>query len=109
MCVVVGNNGSGLTNVLSCDTPTRVIEIGDITFVRPSYLDGAFIPETKATRTYFHVLAEGKGLSLKFLESQACVADNRRLTEPASVSSILTTYVALDLNNVQYFEFSYRQ
>ena len=79
--VVVGNHGAGLTNLLFCNSGVKIIEIGDIDFIHPSYLDGVFIPGVKATRTYFHVLARVKGLNYTFLESQNYTVDIQRLKE----------------------------
>jgi hypothetical protein len=79
--VVVGCHGAGLTNLLFCETGAEVIEIGDVDFMHPSYIDGVVIPGRKATRTYFYVLARMKGLSYTFLESQKYIVDIRKLME----------------------------
>jgi len=67
--VIIGFHGSGLSNLLFSNPNVHVVEIVDQDCVYPCYIDGVVIPGRKATRTYYHMLAEMKGLHYNALES----------------------------------------
>ncbi len=76
---IIGFHGAGLTNLLFCNDDVRVIEIVDIDCVYPSYLDGLVIPGRKATRTYYHMVAEMKNISYEVLETDNYYLDIEKL------------------------------
>jgi capsular polysaccharide biosynthesis protein len=73
--MVVGFHGAGLANLLFSKTSVKVIEIVDQDCVYPCYLDGYILPGKKATRTYFHMLCEMKGINYSAIESKDYVLD----------------------------------
>ncbi len=78
--LVIGFHGAGLANTAYCSPQARVIEIADPDCVYPSYRDGLVIPSKKATRTYFHMLAEMKGLHYTALTSRDYFLDPENLS-----------------------------
>ncbi|MDC1508883.1 glycosyltransferase family 61 protein [Saprospiraceae bacterium] len=66
---IIGFHVAGLSNILFLDKSVQVFEIVDSDCVYPCYIDGVVIPGQKATRTYFHMLSEMKGIDYHAIES----------------------------------------
>ncbi len=83
---IVGFHGAGLANLLYANQSAQVFEIVDKDCVYPCYVDGLVIRGKKATRTYFHMLSEMKGLDYAALESNDYVLDLNYLREKLSAA-----------------------
>jgi capsular polysaccharide biosynthesis protein len=73
--IIIGFHGAGLSNLLYANSSAKVFEIVDQDCVHPCYKDGIVIPGKKATRTYFHMLCEMKGIVYYPIESKKYTLD----------------------------------
>jgi hypothetical protein len=73
--IIIGFHGAGLSNLLYANSSTKVFEIVDQDCVHPCYKDGIVVPGEKATRTYFHMLCEMKGIVYCPIESREYTLD----------------------------------
>ncbi len=77
--IIIGFHGAGLANLVYSHPESRVVEIVDSDCVYPSWRDGLVIPGAKAPRTYFHMIAEMKGMNYFCLKTIDYCLDLGRL------------------------------